>query len=91
MSNESLVITFVQKLDKILQNLDPDFDLKSDRINNVYSYTRTYCKTNPEDAKLIVEELTKNFKYYANKHVEMHPERLQDLLNGMKKVLGLPS
>lgn len=91
MNNESQVVTFVQKLDKILQNLDPDFDFKSDRINNVYSYVRQYCKTNPDEAKVIVEELSKNFKYYSNKYIEMHPERLQDLLNGMKKVLGITS
>lgn len=78
---------FLEKLDRILQHQDPDFDLKSDRINNVYVFVREFCKKSPELAKVIVSDLNSNFKYYLN-HTEMHPERLQDLLNGMNKVLN---
>lgn len=90
MSNcSNLVISFLQKIDLILQHRDPTYDLKSDRILNVYSYVKEYSKTNPDEATRVVIELNKNFKYYTNKYSEAHPERIQDLLNGMKKVLGI--
>lgn len=78
---------FVEKLDLIITHRDPSFDFKSDRINNAYNYAKGFAKQNPELAQAIINEVDTHLMDYCET-LEIHPERLSDLINSMKKVLS---